>query len=348
MQPQQLFLLVRPAAGALRRWCRRGRVDPEPCGAAAYRLWGAPQPLCGVLQRGPTGSQMRQAQVVLAAPAAGVSCQTELAGAGGHASRAAVPQMAGDLSAAERAGVAIADQGVLPIGPAATRAWSVDAELLGVQTHSVGCATELAGQPREIAAVGQAESNRLVLVRPVRARRRPRRGQHAATRPDLLRRAMKTSGEDRRGQTGGRARQQQRVLSRRPRRRPAARSDSERLAAQSDSERLAACNDGVWRAAEPAAMCFDGTQSAYRRRSDRSSALLQRLATTHLKQPAGPGDLMVRRVGQRISRGAPAVKGGIQLDEPLPFLGHLILGVDCVHGQASTQASQSMHSSGSM
>ena len=79
MQPQQLFLLVRPAAGALRRWCRRGRVDPEPCGAAAYRLWGAPQPLCGVLQRGPTGSQMRQAQVVLAAPAAGVSCQTELA-----------------------------------------------------------------------------------------------------------------------------------------------------------------------------------------------------------------------------------------------------------------------------
>jgi hypothetical protein len=38
MQPQQLFLLVRPAAGAPRRWCRRGRVDPEPCGAAAYRL----------------------------------------------------------------------------------------------------------------------------------------------------------------------------------------------------------------------------------------------------------------------------------------------------------------------
>src|ERR1035438_4945025 len=95
MQAQQLVFLARPVASAV--WRGRGpwRLCPEPRGTPTYRLRGTAQPLCHVLQRGPAGGQLRQTLVVLDAPAAGVGGQTELAGAGGHARRAAVRQPGG-------------------------------------------------------------------------------------------------------------------------------------------------------------------------------------------------------------------------------------------------------------
>lgn len=187
VQAQQLVLLARPPPST--PWRRRGRrgVDPDPDGAPADRLRGAAQALSDVLQSVSPQGQLHQAAVVVGAPAPGIADQPEPAGARGYARGASLRQLAGDLGARQGAGVAVADDRVLPFAPPAARRRMVKAKLLRAQTERVRRAPEPARQGRDVIIAREADTNLLVLVSQVRPPSGPSANQHPAPDPNLIR-----------------------------------------------------------------------------------------------------------------------------------------------------------------
>ena len=187
VQAQQLVLLPGPSPSVAGRRRRRRAVRcREPRCPPADRLRGPTEALSHVLERAPAGRQPHQALVVVGAPAPRVADQPELARPCRHARRGAPRQLAGDLGTRQRAGVAVANHRVLPLGPAATRLRVMQAEVLRVQAQRIGRAAQAVRQRDQIAAVAQAQANRLVLVGQVRAPGRFSPQQHAAPRTNLL------------------------------------------------------------------------------------------------------------------------------------------------------------------
>ena len=164
MQAQQLVLLPAPSPSLAGRRRRCGRFDRKPRCAPADRLRGPTEALGHVLERAPARCQPHQALVVVCAPAPRVADQPELPRPCRHARRGALRQLAGDLGAGQRAGVAVANNRVLPLGPAAPRLRVMQAEMLSVQAQRIGRAAQAVRQRDEIAALAQADTDRLVLM----------------------------------------------------------------------------------------------------------------------------------------------------------------------------------------
>jgi hypothetical protein len=235
MQAQQLVLLGGPAAGAARRGRRRGRPCAEPDRTPADRLRRPAQPLGHVLQRVPAGGQLCQTPVVLSAPAPGVGAQTQLACPRGHARDAAVRQLRSDLRARQRARVPVPYQRVLPCRPTAAWPRAMNAELLGVQAHSVRRAPEPIRQRHQLSALHPPAANQLVLIGQVPTRGRTDAHERAAAQADLLDRTAEARSEQRRKDTCGSTSAHERLFARRPRLRRPPRSEAERPAASDDS-----------------------------------------------------------------------------------------------------------------
>ncbi len=242
MQAQQLVLLPAPPPSVAGGRRRHGPFDPEPRCAPADRLRGPTELLGHGLERAAAGCQPHQALVVVCAPAPRVADQPELPRPCRDARRGALRQLAGDLGTGQRAAVPVANNGVLPLGPAKTRLRVMQAKVLSVQPQRIGRAAQAARQGDQIATVAQAEANRLVLMGQVRAPGRSSPQQHAAPRANLPGRAAEELAEHRGRQTGRGSGPEQRIV----RTRPAPRT------ARRDAQTPAASYHGVGRSLEPA------------------------------------------------------------------------------------------------
>jgi hypothetical protein len=94
-------------------------------------------------------------------------------------------QLAGDLGAGQRVGVAVANHQVLPLGPAAPRLRAVQAEMLSVQAQRIRRAAQPPRQHDEITTMAQAHANSRVLIGVVRASRGSSPQKHAAPGTNL-------------------------------------------------------------------------------------------------------------------------------------------------------------------
>ena len=123
------------------------------------------------------------------APAPRVADQPELPCSCCHARCRALRQLAGDLGAGQRAGVAVANHRVLPLRPAAARLRTMHTEMLRAEAQPVGRASEAVRQRDEIAVLAHADDGSP----------RPRRADTAARGrlPSSIRRRVRTCSTER-------------------------------------------------------------------------------------------------------------------------------------------------------
>ena len=138
---------------------------------------------------------------------------------------------------------------VLPLGPAATRLRAVQAEVLCVQAQRVRRAAQTVGEREEIAALAQADTDRIVLMGQTGGPRPPAQ-EDPAPGANLFHRATKPVGDVLGRQTGRCSGREQRDVRRRP----------ARGATRRDAQARAPSDDRVGRAPDAAGDVRDGQQ----------------------------------------------------------------------------------------